>query len=361
MQREHIFANALNHIPELGPRRLADLYARFASFERMWHAALSDLGLALHNDALARAVAEKRRAINPEREYERARSRNITIILKTDPAYPSHLRDLPDSPALLYIEGALQAFTLPALAVVGTRSPTPYGREACRALVGPVAAAGIPIISGLAVGIDAEAHKTALTESGYTIGVLGSGIARDALYPTQNKRLADEIIAHGGALISEYPPFFKAATWTFPMRNRIIAGLSAAVLVVEAKEKSGTRITANYAAEYGRDVLAVPGAIFSANSWTPHSLIRDGAAAVTSAHEVFDALGLQRPTVASAVANVSPDEQTILALLEHEPRSANDLARGCAIGIGAIQHILAHFEIRGMVRNMGNGVYRKVS
>lgn len=360
MHPEALYAHGLNSVVECNPKRLANLHAYFGSYKTAWHASASDLSRALEHAELGALLHQARTGIDLETEQRELEKLKITLITKESPAYPKQLEDVPLPPALLYVEGTLvPTVEKTSIAVVGTRMTTSYGREACRILVEQLAKAGIPIISGLAVGIDTEAHKTTLAAGGYTAAVLGSGTDRNSLYPSSNRRLADEIIARGGALISEYPPYSKANTWTFPLRNRIIAGLASAVLVVEAREKSGTLITARHAMELGRDVLAVPGSIFSATSKTPHALIRDGAVPVTSPEDIFHALGIERNPVSVNTCAVLPEEQEILDILE-ESQTANDVARMLKKSISDIQRILALLEIHGMVRNMGNGVYRKI-
>lgn len=361
MHQEAIFAHALNCVAEFNPKRLANLYTHFGSYETAWRAGARELAHVWEDPEFEHVVNKKRGSMSLERMQKELEELHVTPITKEDAAYPNQLRRIPLPPALLYIEGALMsANTKPIVAVVGTRMATTYGREACRTLVGPLAQAGIPIVSGLAAGIDTEAHTTTLTADGYTAAVLGSGIDRSVLYPSGNVRLADEIVSNGGALISEYPPYDKATIWTFPLRNRIIAGLSSAVLVIEAREKSGTLITARHALEFGRDVMAVPGSIFSATSKTPHALIRDGAIPVTSPEDIFHALGIENdPQNKNTAHDGTPEEQAIIGTLT-EPRSANDIARVLGKRISDIQQALALLEIRGVVRNMGNNVYRKL-
>lgn len=358
---EAAFAHALNSIAEFSPRRLEKLRRHFGSFETAWRASSHELAAALETPEFAHAAEKERRRINLEDEQKRMEQLHIVPLLKNDPSYPEQLRHIPFPPELLYIEGVLPLPTIkPVVAVIGTRKATSYGREACRALVRPLTQAGISIISGLASGIDTESHRATLAAHGYTAAVLGSGIDRSVLYPSSNKRLADEITASGGTLISEYPPYLKAIHWTFPLRNRIIAGLSTAVLVIEARQKSGTLITVRYALEFGREVWAVPGSIFSTASETPHALIRDGAIPVTSAEDVFEALGMphHQPQSASRDEHMPAEEQAVLQALA-EPASPNNIARVLQKPIGNIQHTLALLEIHGMVRNMGNGMYRK--
>ncbi|TSC78315.1 MAG: DNA processing protein [Parcubacteria group bacterium Gr01-1014_29] len=359
MNTEVIFANAFNHIDTVGPRALAHLREHFGSYETAWRSGNSNFISALRNISDADDIAQRRAAIDPTVAYRHVEELDIALLLENDPVFPPRLREVTPAVACLYVQGALPDWNTPSLAVVGTRMPTTYGREACRSLVGPIAASGISIISGLAVGIDTEAHKACLSQKGKTIAVLGSGIARDSLYPAVNKHLADQIVAEGGAIVSEYPPCRKATQWTFPQRNRIIAGLANAVLVVEAKQKSGARITASLALELGRDVLAVPGSIFSANSWTPHALIRDGAVPVTTADDIYQALGILSPGGTQTGAEELPEAQAVLDCLA-EPMSANDIARSAREDISTILRTLALLEIHGKVRNIGNGIYRRI-
>lgn len=361
MQQEAIFAHALTITTEYNSYYLSDLRTFFGSYKTAWGAHEHDIAAALKNMEAAHGIAEKRQAIQLEKEEHILEKLRITLLLQSDASYPSQLCQISFPPPLLYIQGSLPQHMNPALAVVGTRMPTSYGREACRTLVHPVAAAGIPIISGLALGIDTEAHKTALAAKGYTAAIVGSGISRSVLYPSANKRLADEIISAGGALISEYPPLLKATRWTFPQRNRIIAGLASAVLVIEARKKSGTLITARHALEFGRDVCAVPGSIFSTASETPHALIREGAIPVTTPDDVFEALGMEKllPAKKTLAASLSQEEFKILAILA-EPMQANEIARTLHTHISEIQRTLALLEIHGMVRNIGSGIYRKM-
>ncbi len=218
-------------------------------------------------------------------------SQKIDKITIKDNNYPRLLKEIYDPPEQLYITGELKAKEKYPLAVVGTRKMSDYGKRVTVFLVKGLVKAGFTIISGLALGIDGLAHQTALDAGGRTIAVLGSGL--DIIYPPEHKKLAADIIKSGGAVISEYPPGARPSRRTFPARNRIVAGLSLAVLVIEAPEKSGALITAKVALDQGREVLAVPGNIYNPNSIGCHKLIKMGAKAVTNPEDVFDALNLQ--------------------------------------------------------------------
>ena len=208
--------------------------------------------------------------------------------------FPELLKEITDPPKQLFIRG-----TFPNekenkfLCVVGSRKYTPYGKEACRKIIEGLAGYPIVIVSGLAIGIDSVAHKTALEVGLKTIAVPGSGLDDSVLYPSMNKILAKNILEKNGALISEFEPTFKATPWSFPQRNRIMAGMSNAVLVIEAEKISGTLITSRLATEYNRDVLTIPGSIFSKNSEGPHMLLRTGATPITCAGDVLIALNIE--------------------------------------------------------------------
>ncbi|MBX2866739.1 DNA-processing protein DprA [Candidatus Kaiserbacteria bacterium] len=209
---------------------------------------------------------------------------------------PPYLCEIPDPPEQLYVRGKLPPSDTTYLAVVGSRKYTEYGRRVVETLIQDLRGHNICIVSGLALGIDALAHEAALQNNLHTIAVPGSGLDDSVLYPKTNRRLAERILESGGALLSEFEPTFKATRWSFPRRNRIMAGLSHAVLIIEAEEKSGTLITARMAADYNRDVLVVPGDIFSKNSHGTHQFLKLGATPVTCADDILDALSFDRNT-----------------------------------------------------------------
>ncbi|MBX4210778.1 DNA-processing protein DprA, partial [Candidatus Parcubacteria bacterium] len=208
--------------------------------------------------------------------------------------FPSRLREIPQTPKKLYIEGTVPNWEHKFLCVVGARAYTPYGKSVTEKIVGGLRGYPIIIVSGLALGIDAVAHKAALDSGLTTVAVPGSGLSPQVLYPSSNRELAKKIVSSGGALVSEFEHEFRATSWAFPQRNRIMAGLSHAVLVIEAEAKSGTLITSRLATDYNRDVLTVPGSILSKNSEGPHLLIKLGATPITSADDVLAALGFEK-------------------------------------------------------------------
>lgn len=267
--------------------------------------------------------------------------------------FPPPLQEIPDPPAELYVEGVLPSLEQRWLTVVGARKCSSYGREVCQQLLTDLAGWPIVIVSGLALGIDTLAHQTALKAGLLTVAVPGSGLNRMVLHPHSNIRLADTIVERGGALLSEFPPDYPAGIHTFPRRNRIMAGLSRAVLIIEANDKSGTLITARLALDYNREVLAVPGSIFSPLSQGTLKLIRQGATPVGSAEDILEALGLATEPGATQpelnLENFSPLEQLVISLLQVEPRERDDLIRELNCGTAPANVTLMNLEVKGII------------
>src|SRR3989338_4117575 len=267
--------------------------------------------------------------------------------------FPPALLEIPQPPKTLYLRGELPAGNLIYLAVVGSRKFTSYGRDACEKLIAGLKGYPIVIISGLAMGIDAIAHKAALKNGLTTISFPGSGLDDKVLFPSVNLQLAKEILSSGGALVSEFEPDFKATQFSFPLRNRLMAGISKAVLIIEAEEKSGTLITARLATEYNRDLLAVPGSIFSSNSKGTNRLLRQGATPITCSEDVLEALGFEfskdEEKQARLFADLSPEEKKITELLR-EPIFRDDLIRTMKLPIPAANAMLTIMEIKGLIK-----------
>ncbi|HEX4745789.1 MAG TPA: DNA-processing protein DprA [Gaiellaceae bacterium] len=274
---------------------------------------------------------------------------------RRDVAFPALLAAIHDPPPRLFLRGTADVEILgrPAVAVVGARACSSYGRSVARSLARDLAAAGLVVVSGLARGIDGEAHRGALDGAGVTIAVLGCGIDRD--YPAAHAELARRICDAGGLVASEYEPGVEPAPWRFPARNRIIAGLCHATVVVEARERSGALITADFALEEGREVLAVPGEITSALSTGTNALLRLGATPVTRVEDVLEVYGLEpsRPQ-AAALGGVAA---ALLGQLSREPRTADELVRASGVEPGAGAAALVELELAGRV-TLEDGVYR---
>jgi DNA processing protein len=286
-----------------------------------------------------------------------------------DPSYPARLKEIYDPPLILYVRGAVEALTRPGIAMVGTRHPTPYGSGMAERLACDLAAQGLVIISGMARGVDTASHRGAIAAKGKTIAVFGTGV--DVIYPKENSRLSEQIVALGGALISEFALGTFAAPQNFPIRNRILSGMSVGVLVVEAAEYSGTRITARLALEQNRDVFAVPGNVTNKNSWGPNTLIKQGAKLVATWEDVWEDLPTEvrlaltppaSPESSSASSaslfpdeGLPPHEKRILSLLKaDEARHIDELVEKLEAEMSASEIFAALFELEltGKIRQM---------
>ena len=282
------------------------------------------------------------------------KAKGVRWLARSDPSFPSLLGAIHDPPAGLFVRGATEIDLLgrAAVGIVGARSCSPYGAQIARMLGRELAAAGLVVVSGLARGIDGEAHRGALEAGGTTVAVLGCGIDRD--YPASHRELAARIRATGLA-VSEYAPGVEPAPWRFPARNRVIAGLCAATVVVEARERSGALITADLALEEGRDVLAVPGEITAALSKGTNDLLRLGATPLTESRDVLELYGLA--PVAAAPVDLSEPADTVLVRLRDGPASADELARATGLEAGALASALTELELAGAAVEAG-GVFR---
>ncbi len=265
---------------------------------------------------------------------------------------PEVLREIPQPPKKLYIAGDFPPEDTIYLCVVGSRRVTNYGKDVCKKLIAGLKGYPIAIVSGLAVGIDSIAHESALENNLFAVAFPGSGISERVLYPVSNLNLAEKIVDAGGCVISEFPPEMKAELYTFPMRNRLMAGLSKASLIIEAQEKSGTLITARLALDYNREVLAVPGPINSENSKGTNRLIRQGATPITSSEDILEALGFkvdQKEKQMKLIAEISKEEQIVLKLLA-DPQPRDDLIRMMKTSTAEANTLLSIMEIKGLIK-----------
>ncbi|MCA9364019.1 DNA-processing protein DprA [Candidatus Kaiserbacteria bacterium] len=281
----------------------------------------------------------------------------IHTLTTGDTLFPPLLREIPEPPQTLYYRGQLPPLDAKHLAVVGSRDYTSYAEQVVRSLIGGLRGHNIAIVSGLARGIDGLAHRAALDVGLYTLAVPGSGLNDSVLYPVHHRRLAQEILSMGGGLLSEFEPTFRATQWSFPKRNRIMAGLAHAVLVVEATQKSGTLITARLATDYNRDVLTVPGNIFSETTQGPHMLIRLGATPVTNPTDILEALHIEAAATSTPL-NLSPEEAQVLTLLR-EPRNRDELIRNMNLPASAAGVLLMHLELAGHITTRPDGTISK--
>jgi DNA processing protein len=281
---------------------------------------------------------------------------NLREIRQGDSAYPPLLRAIHDPPATLWLRGDANPGVLaaPSVAIVGARACSGYGRSVARMLARELARAGAVVVSGLARGIDGEAHRGAIDGGGRTLAVLGCGIDRD--YPAVHAELARRIVASGGLVVSEYEPGVEPAPWRFPARNRVIAGLSLATVVVEARERSGALITADFALDDGREVLAVPGEITSALSSGTNALLRLGATPVTCSADVLEAIGLA-PDEAAVQPALGLEQAAVLDALASGVVTVDELVRATGLDVGAVASALTGLELSGLVAE-ADGEYR---
>ena len=346
-----------NLVRGIGPLRLRALLDAFGDVERAWHAPADALrSSGLDRRSLANLL-ETRAQVDLEQELRRVADAGAHVLTWESPGYPPLLREIPAPPPLLYVHGHLEPEDVWAVAVVGTRRASAYGREVTRRLASDLARSGITIVSGLARGIDGIAHHAALEAGGRSVAVLGCGV--DQVYPPEHRGLAQHIAARG-ALISEYPIGTPPEAGNFPPRNRIISGLSLGVLVSEAGLGSGALITADYATEQGRDVFAVPGSILAAGSAGANRLIQDGAKMVLEAADVLKELNLTMAVEQTEARELLPANEAEAALLAHlgtEPIHVDELSQAAGLTITEINSTLALMELKGFVRQVGGMRY----
>ncbi|OQA03659.1 MAG: hypothetical protein BWY68_00675 [bacterium ADurb.Bin400] len=308
---------------------------------------------------ITQLLAEVKDRYEPDVQVTRLRRLGIGYTVLGDSSYPELLGEAADAPVILYVKGSIESIGIPGIAVVGSRKYTYYGRDTARYLSAECAKAGLSIISGLALGIDAEAHRATLAVGGSTVAVLGCGL--DQVYPAGHAGLAREIVEKGGALVSEFSPGTPPIKPHFPMRNRIIAGLAIGTLVIEAGEKSGALITAYSALESNREVFAVPGNIDSETSKGTNQLIKEGAKLVTSAEDIFEELEIKVTLNrdGGSSQDLSQDEKIIIDLLSKGVCPADDMLANSGMNVISLNTVLTALEMKGMVENMGGGRYRR--
>jgi len=359
---------ALALTPGLGPTRVRKLVEHFGSAERVFRASLTELEATGMPVVAAQSIAIGKSQELAEQECAKAAACGAKILALDDPAYPMRLKEIYDPPVVLFVRGSVDVLSAPGIAMVGTRHPTPYGLGMAERLSKDLAARGLVIISGMARGVDTASHRGAIASGGKTVAVFGTGI--DVFYPKENSRLAEQILSLGGALISEFPVGTFAAPQNFPIRNRIISGMSAGVLVVEAAEYSGTRITSRCALEQNRDVYAVPGNVTNKGSWGPNTLIKQGAKLVATWEDVWEELPTDiqeqleatRPESSSPETaslfpddDTSPHERKIMRLLKADESTHIDFiveALENEVSSSEIFSALFELELNGKIRQL---------
>ncbi|MCA9954271.1 MAG: DNA-processing protein DprA [Anaerolineales bacterium] len=347
-----------NLVKGIGPAKVQALLDYYGSLANAWHANEFELyKIGLDKRAVANFL-QTRHDVDLDAALAQVEKAKIKLLTWESPDYPNYLREIPTPPPLLYVMGDLLEQDRWAVAVVGTRRLTSYGRQVTRDLVAGLVQNNITVVSGLARGIDAIAHKTAVDLGGRTLAVLGSGL--DAIYPADNRTLAQEITQGHGAIISEYGLGIKPEAKNFPPRNRIISGLSLGVIIVEAGERSGALITTNFALEQNRDVFAVPGNINSPASQGPNKLIQEGAKLVTRVEDVLEELNLHMVAERTAVQLVLPETAEEIALytqLSAQPVHIDDLSRSTGLPSALVSSTLTLMELKGMVQQVGGMNY----
>jgi DNA processing protein len=354
---EILYWIGFNFVRGVGAVRFQALRDFFGSAEAAWHAPADALRATGLGQKIVDNILQARSQINLEKTWDKLLQQEIQVITLLDDGYPRRLRELSQPPPVLYLRGTLLPEDDWAVAIVGTRRMTMYGRAVTEDIVQTLAAQGITIISGLARGIDGAAHTAAVNRGGRTLAVLGCGV--DQIYPPDHRQLAERIITQGG-ILSDYAPGTPPDAINFPPRNRLISGLAQAVVVVEAGSTSGALITAQFAADQGREVFAVPGNINAAQSVGPNRLIRDGAQPLLQPQDILDTLNMtQVPEHQSARAAIPADplEARVLQVLGPEPVHVDEITFLSGIPVGEVTALLTMLELKGMVRQVGGMSY----
>lgn len=359
---EKPYLHALNRVPGIGPQKLRLLLAAFGSYAAAWNASAAELGQTALPKKLITAITDATIQYDVMQQWNALQVEDIDLLLHDDADFPESLRTLPQPPLFLYVRGNHTLLNEPTVAIVGSRKYSPYGKQVATRCALDLADAGIHVVSGLALGIDAIAHRGVLDtrSNGKTIAVLGGSIDDASITPRTHVALAHKILEHGGCLISEYAPPTTPSKGTFPARNRIMAGLTQATLVVEAAHGSGTLITAQYATQYDRPLFAVPGSIFAHEAVGTNTLIAKGQARlIQTADDILHALHLRttlckKPEV---VAPIDGDEKVIfLFLKEHVSGCSIDaIIRGTSLPGATVTSTLVLMELDGFVKDMGGG------
>ena len=370
MSQEHAFLHALAAFrPFISSNKLRELIQRTGAPRAAWEATGEVLEAHGWTDEQRSRFQEHRREWRVDTTYEALKKANVAMVTEDDERFPRLLKEIYDPPLVLYVRGELRAEEI-AVAVVGSRKATPYGKTATNLLVRPLASRGVTIVSGLAYGIDAEAHRATLAVHGRTIAVLGSGVDEMSLYPRAHRQLAADIIAAGGAVVSEYAPGTGPQGYFFPQRNRLIAGLSRAVVVVEADEGSGALITARAGLNENREVFAVPGPITSDLSRGTNALLGEGATPARRAEDILETLELTQlfapaPEAVSPPTTQPPLPQpdgtvALLHLLSGSPLNVDEIVERSTLAPNVVASLLTVLELDGRVRDVGGKHYVRV-
>jgi DNA processing protein len=360
MNKEHIYFNAFNQVGQIGSVRFRKLLNHFPDMETAWRAPMGEYLRAGLEEPIVQKILEIKTQIEPEAEFEKLLKKAVTLLTYPEESYPKLLKEIPNPPMILYILGTIQAKDEMAVAVVGSRKFSQYGQQVTQDIVRDLVRANITVVSGLALGIDALAHRTAVEFDGRTVAVLACGI--DSIYPANNRVIADKILQGHGAIISEFPLGTPPLKHHFPHRNRIISGLSLGTVVIEAALDSGALITAQHALEQNRQVFAVPGSIYNPASAGPNNLLKMGAKPVTAATDILEDLNLghlQQELLTEEIVGDNEDEQKILAILTRVPQHFDQITQLVSLPAATVAASLTIMEMKGKVRNLGANQYIK--
>ncbi|MGC1182789.1 DNA-processing protein DprA [Legionella sp.] len=348
---------ALNRMDKVGPRTVLKLQKRWPNLQQMFQCSKTELELAGLPPLLAHTIScFDLHLIQDDLNWLHAAD-NHHLLTWDSPNYPMLLKEISDPPMILYAQGELSAFQKPQLAIIGTRNPSVTGSENAKAFASQLAAQGITIVSGLALGIDAQAHIGSLESNGQTIAVMGTGI--DSIYPRQHRKLAEQI-TQNGLLLSEFPLKSPPIAGHFPRRNRIISGLSLCILVVEAAMKSGSLITARMALEQNRDVLAIPGSIHNPVARGCHYLVQQGAKLVTCVADVFDELGIESPQQGTdkPIFSLASGNENLVKFIGFEMTTIDQIILRSGYTVEQVISELAELELKGTVLAVSGGYMR---
>ncbi|HEY4687255.1 MAG TPA: DNA-processing protein DprA [Candidatus Subteraquimicrobiales bacterium] len=333
---------------------------QFGGAKEIWEASLSELSQVVSLE-VAQKIVFQRNQVNLGEELERVKNHGARVLTVNSPEYPTLLQEIPSPPAALFITGKNLKDFSPAIAIVGSRRASTYGKALAEEFAAKLSEAGLTIVSGLARGIDSAAHLGALRTGGETVGVLGCGL--DVVYPAENKKLYQQI-SEEGALVSEYPLGTPPLTFHFPSRNRIISGLSLGVIVVEANDRSGALITVDFALEQGREVFAVPGNVKSTLSRGTHKLLKQGASLVEKAEDVLEALNISSPEISvrkeSNQSDLSRDEKSLLERVGWEVRHIDEICRQVNQPISQTSSLLTILELKGYIKQEAGQRYLRI-
>jgi DNA processing protein len=357
MNDPRIFWVGFNLVKGIGAVRFKALLDHFGDAQVAWEAPAQELSAAGLTNRIIDNLVQVRASVDLNAIWEELAAKQVNLVTWPDENYPRRLKEIDQSPPVLFVRGELCTADEWAVAVVGTRRISSYGRQVAEQVGAFLAHNGVTVVSGLARGVDSAAHQAAMNAGGRTLAVLGCGV--DRIYPPENRRLAQQII-ESGAIISDYPLGTQPESYNFPPRNRIISGLSIAVVIVEAGESSGAVITSTFAAEQGREVFAVPGNIYAPQSKGTNKLIQQGAHPLLQPEDLLEALNLTLATEQQAARTVLPADATeakLFEVLTHEPTHVDEICAITDLPVSQVSASLTLMELKGLVRQVGNMHY----